>query len=188
MPGNANFQTPNSLRSQNTIWCKIRPSITLNETLDAGGGSQAPAQLPAGLTAAAGCLVMALFCRLLFRWGNQNLHVPRASSVQELRDSARDERRRRRAHVRLAIAWLVAWVLYAGCTWTVVAYARCFEKEESDGLLIDWLASIGISFLLTEPVQIVAIACMPCIFKAECIQGCMDRMKDAGMDCTLISF
>ena len=51
------------------------------------------------------------------------------------------------------------------------AYARCFTKEETDDVLIDWIVSLCISFLLTEPVQIVLIACLPCIFKQDWVQA-----------------
>ena len=135
-----------------------------------------------------------------------------------------------RSQATTAVAWLFAWGAYAACIWVTVAYARCFTKEETDDVLIDWIVSLGndqhrnsphatrpchhphtfsahptilrppnpapthhphrsagISFLLTEPVQIVLIACLPCIFKADWVQSCMDRMKDAGMDCTLLA-
>ncbi len=56
-----------------------------------------------------------------------------------------------------------------------------------EGMLWDWSASLAISFLFTEPVLIVTIVAMPCIFKRGAVQKCMDAMQALGIDPTLLA-
>ena len=67
-----------------------------------------------------------------------------------------------------------------------MAYARCYSDEDTEELLKDWIISLGISFIITEPAQILFVVALPFIFKNSRIEACMDRLKDAGIDPTLL--
>ena len=84
--------------------------------------------------------------------------------------------------LRLVVAWSLNLVFFAVSLWVVVAYARCYTNKETNMLLNDFLVSLAISFLVTEPVQIVLVLLFPCIFKTKACENCMEWMRNAGVD------
>ena len=87
----------------------------------------------------------------------------------------------------LSIAWLFAFLVYAGCTWTIVAYARCYSSDDANGFLFDWSISLAISFAFTEPIFVLAIVALPCVFKNRFCEGCMENLQRMGIDPSILA-
>ena len=131
-----------------------------------------------GLVASAICLVVAIVCRAIFRVANKICH-----------DNTNAETRRVgcKGVTALSIAWLFAFLVYAVCTWTIVAYARCYSSDDANGFLFDWSISLAISFAFTEPIFVLAIVALPCIFKNRFCEGCMENLQRMGIDPSMLA-
>jgi hypothetical protein len=144
-----------------------------------GGSVRLLTTIVKGLIAASFCVLVAIVCRIAFRLGNKR--------TKGLLRRARDRSgaafdRLGVPRPRLCVAWLFNLSFFAGSMWCVVAYGRCYTHSETTYLLNDWLASLAISFLVTEPIQILLVLLLPCIFKSRACESCVEWMRNAGID------
>jgi len=161
----------------NTVFFELAWLSFLNqtdETTDAGKTKLLTVMIKS-LTVAAVCLVVALVSRSIFRWGNNWL----------LREGATP-----RSHCRwrvcakgmLALAWFLNLFFFAGTVWVAIAYGRCYDIDMTHALLRDFLISVGVSWFVVEPAQIVLIVLFPCIFNSDWAQKCFQALQNVGID------
>lgn len=117
------------------------------------------------------CIIVALWCRLVFRWGNGWLN------------RAHEGRRMRRlAYVRLALAWLANEALYALSLWVAAGYGRFLTSKETRAALLDWGIGTIVTWFLVEPAQILAITLFPCVFKSRVCDKIQEALACCGLD------
>jgi len=152
-------------------------------TVAGGGGALVVTVLIKSLSIGAVCLIVLIGCRFVFRVGNRWLHRQYPStSTRICGRTVTYSRGRIWAYTALILAWLANLALYACALWTAVAYGRFFDKDETEALLRDWLIGTAVAWLLIEPVQIVAIACFPCIFKSDACDKMQEWLACCGLD------
>jgi len=124
-----------------------------------------------GLTAAATCIAVLIIGRMIFRIGNRC----RASRV-----------RPKLGRTLFGFAWSLHFFFMGGCLWVVVAYASCYNKAETQILLVGWLTGVLVSWFLMEPAQIMLIVALPCIFKTKTMEKMLEYMQNAGIDLSML--
>ena len=131
-----------------------------------------------GLVAASSCLVVGFVSRTIFRAANRKR--------RRVLWSLHDARNWRQLDARMMLAWGINLAFFGTSLWFVVAFARCYSSSATNALLTDWAASLGISFLVTEPIQILVVLLLRGLIKGYG-NGCMEWANNAGIDMSLFA-
>jgi len=117
------------------------------------------------------CILVALWCRNVFRFGNRALHKLEQGVIGT-----------KLAHSLWALSWLANFALYAVSLWLSVAYGRTYDDATTDAALKDWLIGTVVTWLLIEPVQALAIIMLPCVFKTTACDKAQEWLSCCGLD------
>ena len=127
------------------------------------------------------CLGCGMGCRFVFRLGN--------GWIDEIMNPERDLNPREMVHayVMLALSWVTNLMVFAFCLWWSVASSRGMEKEDIEEVLIEWLLSIGFTWLLAEPLIIFLMTATPflagdTLTRLKTMACCMFCYETIGID------
>ena len=106
--------------------------MTIVRTLLAGS-AKILTMIVTGMFAAACLILTAVVCRVAFRLGNRPM---RRAWVQRL---------------RLRVAWVFNFAIWAASWWVVVAYGRCMGRAQTETILVSSLVGFSVSWFMMEP-------------------------------------
>jgi len=69
--------------------------------------------------------------------------------------------------VRQALAWAFNMLVLLLACFVSVIYALKFEEQETRNMCMAWLIAYGVTFAIVEPLQVLVIACLPCLSDEE---------------------
>ena len=75
--------------------------------------------------------------------------------------------------------------IYVAFTWLLVAYGRCEGAKWTESLLVSCAIGVGVSWFFMEPVWIVLVVCLPCVFRNKYMDWLNTRMNDLGLDLSM---
>ena len=79
---------------------------------------------------------------------------------------------------RQALAWAINILVLLLTLFTCLIYALKFGEIATYQMVMSWMISYAWTFLIVEPVQVVILACAPCLFNEEHTCGrCMGRIR-----------
>ena len=79
-------------------------------------------------------------------------------------------------YFRLALAWTLAAVVYLLSLFLVLLYSAAYGRKDSASVLLSWITSLGCSFAIIEPVQVVILSTLPFLFDDQTRLGrCLER-------------
>ena len=122
--------------------------------LCSGGGSLIVLKMiVTGMTEAVMLIITAIFCRVMFRFGNKPIEegqniVFRLGSVKPKPWTRRQERF---YHWRYAVAWMGNFIFFGVGLWYMSAIALCYGRAQTDLMLEGWVTSTCISWCVMEP-------------------------------------
>ena len=61
----------------------------------------------------------------------------------------------------------------------------CRHARQTRDMLMSWSSALGITWLAIEPLSIVLFVVLPAILGVKCVEGCVERMQELGIDMAL---
>ena len=157
------------------------------------GSAKILTMIVTGMFAAACLILTAVVCRVAFRLGNRPM---RRAWVQRL---------------RLRVAWVFNFAIWAASWWVVVAYGRCMGRAQTETILVSSLVGFSVSWFMMEPnptltltvtltltltltltrfmmepLWILLIAIAPCLCDTNFMNTLNDRANDIGLDLSML--
>ena len=69
--------------------------------------------------------------------------------------------------LRLAIAWGFNFFIVLFSCLVSLIYALKYREEATKSMMMSWLIAYGVTFAIVEPMQVIVLACAPCLFDEE---------------------
>ena len=119
-----------------------------------GGGSLIVLKMiVTGMTEAVMLIITALFCRVMFRYGNKPIEEGQniVFKCGTVRPRPWSKWQSRYYHWRLGVSWMGNFIFFAVGLWYMSAIALCYGRAQTDLMLEGWVTSTCISWCVMEP-------------------------------------
>jgi len=166
------------------------PAVAVDMTgmVCSGGGSLIVLKMiVTGMTEAVMLIITALFCRVMFRYGNKPIEEGQniVFKFGTVRPQPWSKWQSRYYHWRLGVSWMGNFIFFAVGLWYMSAIALCYGRAATDTMLEGWLTSTCISWFIMEPGFILIIIFLPCLCNNHYVDTCNTRLNDIGCDISM---
>jgi len=86
----------------------------------------------------------------------------------------------RRRMVRFTLGWLANIAILLFIMWMNLTYSVMLGRSTFRIVLVTWFLSLGQTFLVIEPFEVLGITVLPSLFQAECCAETRFKMKEWG--------